>query len=229
MKRLSPARIGPYVLIFAVAAALLCSTQSAQAIQEPSIALLLQQTPAQGGTISPQIGVHHYALGTTVTLIAVPKPGYQFVYWLGDVLDPTANKTLAFLSKPKIIVAVFLKVSEDHLIVGQNASGGGGSGAVASRNPSFGPSAVRSGVGGGGARSLDRRLTPGDSIPPDANPGPLDYYQTDDTSDDTFDDTSGDTFDDGDPFDPPPAIPEPATVLLLGLGGLALLRKRRAQ
>lgn len=72
-----------------------------------NIALLLQQTPARAGMITPSAGVHHFAPNTQITLTAVPKPGFQFVYWLGDVSDPTANNTLAYLDSPKIIIAVF--------------------------------------------------------------------------------------------------------------------------
>lgn len=69
--------------------------------------LLLQQTPLRGGTITPGAGVHHFEPNTSVTLMAVPQPGYQFVYWLGDVGDPTSNRTTVYLDAPKIVVAVF--------------------------------------------------------------------------------------------------------------------------
>ena len=159
-------------------------------------ALLLQQTPAQGGMVSPEIGVHHFASETEVTLIAVPKPGYNFVYWLGDVLDPTASKTKAVLDEPKIIVAVFQQIEDGQIVVGQNATrtiAGGGGGSFTSSMGS---------TGGSGPVARPRGETP--STP-----------------------TEGDD----PPFDPPidpPDVPEPATCLLLSLGGLALLRKHRA-
>ena len=69
--------------------------------------LLLQQTPANGGTITPGEGVHHFEPNTSIILMAVPQPGYQFVFWLGDVSDTTSNRTTVYLDAPKIVVAVF--------------------------------------------------------------------------------------------------------------------------
>jgi len=69
--------------------------------------LLIQQTPAKGGAITPGAGVHYYELNASVTLQAIPQPGYQFVFWLGDVSDTTSNRTTVYLDAPKIVVAVF--------------------------------------------------------------------------------------------------------------------------
>jgi len=114
--------------------------------QGGGVALLLQQTPSQGGTVSPDIGVHRYDSDVEVTLVAVPKPGYNFIYWLGDVLDPTASKTTAFLDEPKVIVAVFQQVDDDQLAVGQSTTvRRAGAGSSSSSSPSA------SGGGGGGA------------------------------------------------------------------------------
>lgn len=70
-------------------------------------ALLLQKTPPEGGTISPDVGIHSFAPRTEVSLTAVPRPGYQFVYWLGDVANPASNSTVVYLDSPKIVIAVF--------------------------------------------------------------------------------------------------------------------------
>ena len=75
--------------------------------QTNGVALLLQQTPVQGGTLNLSMGVHNFELYTEVTLTAIAKPGYQFVYWLGDVRDSTSNNTTVYLDGPKIIIAVF--------------------------------------------------------------------------------------------------------------------------
>jgi hypothetical protein len=48
-------------------------------------------------------------------LTAVPKSGYRFVYWLGDVSDPTANSTIVYLDAPKIVIAVFERSEYDFL------------------------------------------------------------------------------------------------------------------
>ena len=100
--------------------------------QTPDVALLLQQTPAKGGVMTPIAGVYHFELNSEVTLTAVPEPGYQFVYWLGDVSDPAATSTIVYLDKPKIIIAVF-EQSEYGVMAGEDGlpgGGGGGSGLV---------------------------------------------------------------------------------------------------
>lgn len=202
-------RISPISIVLAFFALGLLSADSALC-RAKSYSLLLQQMPSQGGIISPEIGVHYYSSESQVTLIAVPQPGYQFVYWLGDVLDPTANKTTALLNESKVIVAVFQQVEEGQLIVGQNVpTGGGGGGSFSSGSP-ISPAVNRT-RGGGGSPNSSGGSTPtppgeGDPglDPPDNPPGPVDP-----------------------PVDPP-GVPEPATGLMLTLGAAALLRKRRA-
>ncbi len=209
MRRICPT-IGRYGLAFSFAAVVVFLIQPAHS-QTLRVALLLQQTPANGGIVSPQIGVHHFEADSEITLIAVPRSGYQFVYWLGDVVDPTANKTIAYLNKPKIIIAVFQRVEHDQLVAGQAPRHSGGGGGLFASRPLISAAAPRTGGTGGGGGPT--RPTEGDDPnPPD---GPLD---------DPFDPPN-------DPFDPPddPTVPEPATGILLTLGGLALLRKRRAQ
>jgi len=97
--------------------------------------LLLQQTPLEGGTLTPRAGVHCFELNTRITLAAVPKPGFQFLYWLGDVSNPTANRTIVRLDAPKIVIAVFDPVGPALLVVGDGpenkgltVGGGGGAG-----------------------------------------------------------------------------------------------------
>ncbi|MHC4701823.1 MAG: InlB B-repeat-containing protein, partial [Planctomycetota bacterium] len=80
---------GGFVL---AAAILLCglSAPNKCLAQEQEVVLLLEQIPVKGGETSPLAGVHHFKPGTEVVLSANPKPGYQFVHWLGDVSDATA-------------------------------------------------------------------------------------------------------------------------------------------
>jgi len=94
--------------------------------QTPSVALFLQQTPAQGGVMTPIAGVHHFVPGSQVNLTATPQPGYQFVHWLGDVSDPTTNRTVVYLDKPKIVVAVFEQIEYGILSAGESAPVAGG-------------------------------------------------------------------------------------------------------
>jgi hypothetical protein len=79
-------------------------------------ALMIQQSPPDGGTVTPAVGVHDFVPNSEVTLTAVPKPGYQFVYWLGDVSDATSARTITYLKTPKIIIAVFVRNEYEFLL-----------------------------------------------------------------------------------------------------------------
>lgn len=95
------------LILVAVAAAFTCGLPGPAYCQTSGPALLLQQVPEDAGTITPGTGVHYLEQNTSVTLTAVPQPGFQFVYWLGDVREPTLNRTTMYLDAPKIVVAVF--------------------------------------------------------------------------------------------------------------------------
>ena len=144
-----------------VAAALCGSFQPKNCVANGT-ALLLQQTPPQGGTITPDTGVHQFEPKTKVVLTAVPKPGYQFVYWLGDVSDPTANKTMVYLDAPKIVIAVFERASYAFTVMPE-----------ATKSPPLGgsiPSAgdyERRGYTGGGAKRTSRPEPPQPPQPPE--------------------------------------------------------------
>ena len=130
-----PTFVGCKGLISAIAIIVGCLFAPAYC-QTSDVALLLQQTPAKGGVMTPIAGVYHFKLNSEVTLTAVPKPGYQFVYWLGDVSDPAATSTVVYLDKPKIIIAVFeqseygVLAGEEGMPGGGGGGGGGGSGLV---------------------------------------------------------------------------------------------------
>ncbi|MCH7556671.1 MAG: PEP-CTERM sorting domain-containing protein [Planctomycetes bacterium] len=128
--------------------------------QTPNVALLLQQTPAKGGAITPIAGVYHFKLNSEVTLTAVPKPGYQFVYWLGDVSDPAAASTIVYLDKTKIIIAVFEQSEYGVLAAedGMPGGGGGGSGLVTTV-ANYGQTGGMSGGAGGGTPKISRSVS----------------------------------------------------------------------
>jgi hypothetical protein len=75
--------------------------------EQDGTALLLELSPAEGGNVNLESGVHVFDRDAEVTLIAVPNPGYRFVYWLGNVTDATASTTTVCLDTPKIVIAVF--------------------------------------------------------------------------------------------------------------------------
>jgi hypothetical protein len=169
---------------------------AASANAQVDYALMVQQTPSDGGTVTPDVGVHNVSANGAVTVTATPKAGYQFMYWLGDVSDSTSNSTVVSLNAPKIVVAVFQR-SEYELPFESPAAaegGGGGGGGELSRN--------QQSVGGGGGISPASGSSSGNSQNQPRQ-------------------TNGDN-------PPVPEVPEPATMLLLGVGSLlALTRKNK--
>jgi hypothetical protein len=158
-------------------------------------ALLIQQAPAEAGVVSPGAGVHHFELNTKVTLKAVARPGYQFVYWMGDVSQPSAPSTVVRLDSPKIVVAVY-EQSEYDLPIPQRRSlsaPAGGSGPAAADYS-------RGGFGApGGRRASEFRLVAQPESPPEPAPDDFPVPEADDF---------------------PVPVPEPATVVLLLVGGM---------
>ncbi|MCJ7693779.1 MAG: PEP-CTERM sorting domain-containing protein [Sedimentisphaerales bacterium] len=174
--------------------------------------LLLQQSPPNGGAISPAVGVHTFDRNADVTLTATPKPGYQFVYWLGDVSDTTASTTTAYLDTPKIIIAVFERVKYDFAFFEElppSRSGGGGGGQPSRSSADYsGPG----GFGGPGGRRPHKYYRPS--------------YEPPEIDDDQDDFPVPGDIDDFPVPDPEP-IPEPATGLLLALGAFLARSKRK--
>ena len=121
--------------------------------QAEEVLLLLEQTPVKGGEITPIAGVHHFKPGSEVVLTANPKPGYQFVHWLGDVSDATANSTVVYLNKPKVIVAVFEQAEYGAKKTLPGGGGGGGGGGLMPTAGNFFPQGgISPGGGGGGGK-----------------------------------------------------------------------------
>jgi hypothetical protein len=119
--------------------------------QTQDIVLLIEQTPIKGGEITPAAGVHHFKAGTEVMLSAVPKPGYKFTHWLGEVSDATAAKTVVYLDKPKVIIAVFEQAKQGLSADGGALSAGGG-GAPGGLFPTALDLSRPGGFGGGGVK-----------------------------------------------------------------------------
>ena len=119
---------GRVMLVIAIIA---CGLTIPAYCQTKDIVLLLEQTPVKGGEITPAAGVHHFKPGTEIMLTAVPKPGYKFIHWLGEVSDAAASSTVAYLNKPKVIIAVFeqakhgISANGDGLPIGGGGAGGG--------------------------------------------------------------------------------------------------------
>ncbi|MHC4676234.1 MAG: InlB B-repeat-containing protein [Planctomycetota bacterium] len=205
MKRICPTFVRWRDAVLAIAI-VMCALLGSARCETGNTALVVQQSPFQGGRITPDVGVHQFDLYTNVTLTAVPRAGYQFVYWLGDVSDPTVSRTTVYLDGPKIVIAVFERARYGLLTPGEwpyTASVGG----MFASAPGFG----RGGFGGGGGRrpsgrGAARTAPPSEEEPEGDFPVP--------------EDLEGDF---------PVPVPEPAVVFMLGLGGLAVLRKRHVK
>ncbi len=93
---------------------------------------MLEASPAEGGYLNIATGVHTYDIDSDVTLKATPKPGYQFVCWLGNVTNTTDSSTTVFLNSPKMVIAVFERNefetpgAESGYLGGGGGEGGGG-------------------------------------------------------------------------------------------------------
>jgi hypothetical protein len=165
--------------------------------------LLMQQSDSHAGAVTPDVGVHHFDLNAEVLLTAVPKPGYYFVYWIGDVSDPTAISTIIYMDAPKIVLAVFARSEFSFLLDETLMLGGGGNGGLRLSAEDY---SNQSYTGGGSKRYSWPTTTP--SPTPEPTPEPTsDEFPVPEEIPDEF---------------PIPA-PEPATVLLLGLGSLLLV------
>ena len=100
-------------------------------------ALMIQQSPADAGFVTPQTGVHNIKLDDTIMLSAVAKQGYRFMYWLGDVDDMVANETTIFINSPKIVIAVFERVEYELLAEIESVEQGAGAGRLSRRASDF--------------------------------------------------------------------------------------------
>ena len=183
---------GRVMLVIAIIA---CGLTIPAYCQTKDIVLLLEQTPVKGGEIIPVAGVHHFKLGTEVMLTAVPKPGYKFIHWLGEVSDATASSTVVYLNKPKVIIAVFEQAEHGISADGGSSPIGGGSGGGGGLFPTALDFSRPGGFGGGGGKK--------------AKPQTLLYSGKGKK-----------------PTPKAPEVPEPATGLLLMLGGLFALKRR---
>ncbi len=137
--------------VTAIVVAALGSRANAQICQYD---LFIQGSPADAGTLTPVIGSHRVSANSTIPLTANALPGYQFAYWLGDVSDPSAERTIILVNEPKVVIAVFHRDATNrvHDQIGSAGAGGGGDmlalAATDLRAPAWTP--------GGGARTDTR-------------------------------------------------------------------------
>ena len=141
--------------------------------QDPGPVLLLQQSPLEGGTITPQAGTHHYKLNSTVVITATAKSGYQFVCWLGDVKEPTSDSTIVELDTPKIVIAIFERIEFEFM----SSEGGSLSMPIGGMVPSAGSFYPSGGFGdmpgGRKSRSYTQPIIKYPDLPVDFNDFPV--------------------------------------------------------
>jgi hypothetical protein len=170
------------------------------------MALLLQQSPADGGSIEPGIGVHRLECNSQITLRAVPQQGYQFVTWLGDVDEPASPVTETYMDSPKIVIAVFERsqfesIEAADILFGRPGGGLRGSAADISSGSSSGR------IGRAKRSEPRRRIYRPEEEEPDEFPVP--------------EEGESDDF-------PVPEVPEPTTLTLFALAGLLIrIRSRK--
>lgn len=178
---------------------------------EDGTALMLEVSPVNGGTLNPSPGVHNYDRNAAVTLTAVPKPGYQFVYWVGSVDNATTSTTMVFLDSPKIVIAVFERSKFDLVVLEEGPDTSGGGGRLIRSGPDYDAGPGR--AGGGRRPPSFRRPQP---------PEPGDDFPVPEKGNDV-------PVPEGEDF--PVPVPEPATITILLTGMLVLAgrRHRRAE
>ena len=136
-------------------------------------AVLVEESPVGAGEIKPGPGVHTFSVNETVTLTTVAKAGWHFIYWLGDVSDPTANCTMLAVDGPKIVIAVF--EWDKYELPGDSAAVSSGPENLIRRVDIIGGSG---GGGGGGGKSDDSATSSPSpelpsSPPPEPSPEPV--------------------------------------------------------
>ncbi len=88
--------------------------------------LCVELSPARAGTLTPGSGTHRFSADSVISLSAEPQPGYRFACWLGDVAEPSSQRTTIHLNAPKVVVAVFETEKHHHLRKFGGGGGGGG-------------------------------------------------------------------------------------------------------
>ncbi len=85
--------------------------------------LTMAMNPAGGGTVTPSLGNHNYAVGLLVNISVTPAAGYRFLNWTGGVADSTSASTTVTMNANKTVIANFKKKYDITMAV--NSTGGG--------------------------------------------------------------------------------------------------------
>ncbi len=92
-------------------------------MEPPILTHILNMEPPDGsGSVSPSEGMHEYARGTELSLIANPAKGYEFSSWTGD-LESTENPVLLIMTGDKRVKALFTKLRYTLTILNDGTQG----------------------------------------------------------------------------------------------------------
>jgi hypothetical protein len=211
-------KINLCIILLAVGLVIVLSDQGyCRQRESEGYALIIQNSPVNGGTVTPGLGVQRFGLNEVVTLRAIPKPGYYFVYWLGDVIEETSEETTVVVDSPKIIIAIFERTEYSTLTELDT---------------------IRPGIGRGGAMAvrtdfrMGPRISPGGwkdrdwdwpTFEPWVPPGPFPVPDGDMGEDVPL------PVDNDIPVPDDEPVPEPATMLLLGAGAVFAISRRKSR
>ncbi|MDZ7345215.1 MAG: InlB B-repeat-containing protein, partial [candidate division KSB1 bacterium] len=87
--------------------------------------LIMDVSPAGGGTTTPPVGTNTYKSFSTVNISAVPAAGFKFVGWTGPVADPSSANTTVYIDGDKNVRANFARVDRYTLNINVTPTGGG--------------------------------------------------------------------------------------------------------
>ncbi len=196
MERRDP-KFGKGTLVVGCAILLLCL--AGQGFCDDGTALMLEISPVDGGSLNLAPGVYSYDRDAAVTLTAVPRPGYQFVYWVGNVDDATSSTTMVYLDSPKIVIAVFERSKFDLVDFEEGPEPSVSGGRLIASGSDYG-AGLEQATGG-------RR------------PSKFNLPEPPETDDDLPVPEAGDDF--------PVPVPEPATIVLLGTAGIWIFTQKK--
>jgi hypothetical protein len=142
--------------------------------QEDGTSLMLEMSPPEGGYLNVIPGVHVYDMYAEVALKATPKPGYQFVCWLGSVNESVMSSTSVFLDSPKMVIAVFERTKFEMAGIEESADTGNGGGGGLVRSGGLSDTTLNNSVSGTHTEEFDNNfpripddvpVPPGEEVP----------------------------------------------------------------
>jgi hypothetical protein len=148
----------------------------------------------------------------------VPSPGYQFVYWIGNVTEATSSTTVVCLDTPKIVIAVFERSKFEFVEVEEKPQILAGRGRLR-RSPRDYAQGLEQAIGG--QRPSKFRFTPPEPREESPVPEQVPEVPVPEVVADVPVPEEGNDF--------PVPVPEPATIMFLSAEIFILRKTRRAE